>query len=65
MPCQKFASIAFATLNKTVHVEVRFESGYFEEKVYPVTVEDTWMSPLINFFRQGVLPDDKAEARKI
>ncbi|XP_027151870.1 uncharacterized protein LOC113751923 [Coffea eugenioides] len=61
----KFASTAFATLNKTVHVEVLFELGYLEEKVYPVTVEDTWMSLLINFFGQGVLPDDKAEARKI
>ena len=46
-------------------MEVLTEPDYLEDKVYPISSEDTWMSPLIRFLGQGVLPDDKAETRTI
>ncbi|XP_027161349.1 uncharacterized protein LOC113762211 [Coffea eugenioides] len=61
----RLASISFSDLNKTVLVEVLDESGYVEEVACPVHSEDTWMNPFILFLRQGILPEDRAEARKI
>ncbi|XP_071918952.1 uncharacterized protein [Coffea arabica] len=61
----RLASTSFSTLNKTVLVKVLAEPGYMEDQVYPVSSGDIWMTPLVKFLNQGVLPDDKVEARKV
>ncbi|XP_027174008.1 uncharacterized protein LOC113773572 [Coffea eugenioides] len=61
----RLASTSFSDLNKTVLVEVLSEPGYMEEVAYPVKSGDTWMSPFILFLGQGILPEDRAETRKI
>nr|XP_027120487.1 uncharacterized protein LOC113737455 [Coffea arabica] len=61
----RLASTSFSDLNKTVLVEVLDEPGYMEEVACPVHSEDIWMNPFIHFLGQGVLPEDRAEARKI
>ena len=61
----RLASTSFSDLNKTVLVEVLNEPGYMEEVACPVNMGETWMSPLILFLGQGILPEDRAEARKI
>ena len=61
----RLASTSFSTLNKTVLVEVLTEPGYMEDKVYLVTSRDAWMTLLVKFLDQGILPDDKAEIRKL
>ncbi|XP_027069631.1 uncharacterized protein [Coffea arabica] len=59
------ASTSFSDLNKTILVEVLSELGYMEEVACPVNTGETWMSPFILFLGQGVLPENRAEARKI
>ncbi|XP_027155690.1 uncharacterized protein LOC113780842 [Coffea eugenioides] len=61
----RLASTSFSDLNKTVLVEMLSEPGYMEEVACPVNTGETWMSPFILFLGQGVLPEDRAEARKI
>ncbi|XP_027158506.1 uncharacterized protein LOC113760135 [Coffea eugenioides] len=61
----RLASTSFSDLNKTVLVEVLSEPAYMEEVACPVNTGETWMSSFILFLGQGVLPEDRAEARKI
>ncbi|XP_071920589.1 uncharacterized protein [Coffea arabica] len=61
----RLTSTSFSDLNKTVLVEVLNEPGYMEEVACPVHPGDTWMSPFILFLGQGILPEDRAKARKI
>ncbi|XP_027158174.1 uncharacterized protein LOC113780841 [Coffea eugenioides] len=61
----RLASTSFSDLNKIVLVEVLSEPGYMEEVVCPVNTGDAWMSPFILFLREGILTEDRAEARKI
>ncbi|XP_071928199.1 uncharacterized protein [Coffea arabica] len=61
----RLASTSFSEFNKTVLVEVLSEPGYVEEVACPVHSEESWMTPFILFLGQGVLPEDRAEARKI
>nr|GEV59086.1 reverse transcriptase domain-containing protein [Tanacetum cinerariifolium] len=61
----KIASTSFAHLSKQVLVEVLKEKSIQEEEV--VTVEDgpTWMTPIMEYLKDGTLPDDKKKARKL
>ncbi|XP_027178148.1 uncharacterized protein LOC113777314 [Coffea eugenioides] len=61
----RLVSTSFSDLNKTVLVEVLSEPEYMEEVACPVNTGETWMSPFILFLGQGVLPEDRVEARKI
>ncbi len=36
-----------------------------EETVNSIMDNDSWMSPIIHYFREGKLPTDKTEARKL
>ena len=46
-------------------MQVLTESGYLEEKVYPVHLGDTWMSPLIKFLSQKILSENSAKERRV
>ncbi|GKE78332.1 reverse transcriptase domain-containing protein [Tanacetum coccineum] len=67
-PCpEKITSTNFAHLSKQVLVEILKEKSIQEEEVTTVVEEDgrTWMTPIIKYLKEGTLPDDKREARKL
>ncbi|GKC78511.1 reverse transcriptase domain-containing protein [Tanacetum coccineum] len=63
----KIASTSFAHLSKQVLVEILKEKSIQEKEVTTVVEEDgpTWMTPIIEYLKEGTLPDDKKEARKL
>nr|KAJ0216025.1 hypothetical protein LSAT_V11C300153800 [Lactuca sativa] len=62
----KLASTCFDQLSKKVLVEVLKERSIDEQKVSILTTAGpTWMTPLVEYLQQGVLPDNHDEARKI
>ncbi|KAI3523816.1 hypothetical protein L1887_02241 [Cichorium endivia] len=62
----KLASAAFDHLSKEVLVEVLKERSINGREIAPLsTTITTWMTPLIDYLTQGLLPSDDAEARKI
>ncbi|GJV61511.1 reverse transcriptase domain-containing protein [Tanacetum coccineum] len=63
----KIASTSFAHLSKQVLVEILKENSIQDEEVTTVVEEDgrTWMAPIIEYLKEGTLPDDKKEASKL
>ncbi|KAI3723440.1 hypothetical protein L2E82_35013 [Cichorium intybus] len=62
----KLAPAAFDHLSKEVLVEVVKERSIDGQKIAPIsTTTTTWMTPLIDYLTQGLLPSDNAEARKV
>ncbi|GJU77667.1 reverse transcriptase domain-containing protein [Tanacetum coccineum] len=63
----KIASTSFAHLLKQVLVEVLKEKSIQEEEVTTVVKEEgpTWMEPIIEYLKDGTLPDDRKEASKL
>ncbi|GJV90329.1 reverse transcriptase domain-containing protein [Tanacetum coccineum] len=57
----------FAHLSKQVLVEILKEKSIQEKKATTVVEEDgpTWMTPTIEYLKEGTLPDDKKEATKL
>nr|GEW68148.1 reverse transcriptase domain-containing protein [Tanacetum cinerariifolium] len=64
---RKIASTSFAHLSKQVLVEVLENKSIKEKEVAAVIEEDgpTWMTQLVDYLKEGVLPEDKKEARKL
>ncbi|GKD25258.1 reverse transcriptase domain-containing protein [Tanacetum coccineum] len=62
----KIASTSFAHLSKQVLVEVLQEKSIQEKEVAAVVEEEgpTWMTPITEYLKDEVLPDDKKEANK-
>ncbi|GKB09184.1 reverse transcriptase domain-containing protein [Tanacetum coccineum] len=63
----KIASTNFAHLSKQVLVEILKENSVKEKEVTTVVEEDglTWMTPIIEYLKEGTLPVDKKEASKL
>ncbi|GKB89792.1 reverse transcriptase domain-containing protein [Tanacetum coccineum] len=63
----KIASTSFAHLSKQVLVEVLKKKSIQEKEVATVVEEEgpTWMTPIVEYLRDGTLPDDKKEASKL
>nr|GEX84764.1 reverse transcriptase domain-containing protein [Tanacetum cinerariifolium] len=63
----KIASTSFAHLSKQVLVEVLEDKSIKEKEVAAVIEEDgpTWMTKLVDYLKEGVLPEDNKEARKL
>ncbi|GJR66809.1 reverse transcriptase domain-containing protein [Tanacetum coccineum] len=63
----KIASTSFAHLSKQVLVEVLQEKSIQEREVAAVVEEEgpTWITPITEYLKDGVLPDDKKEANKL
>ncbi|GKB19018.1 reverse transcriptase domain-containing protein [Tanacetum coccineum] len=63
----KIASTSFAHLSKQVLVEVLKEKSIQEKEVTTVVEEDgpTWMTPIMEYLKDGTLPDNKKEASKL
>ncbi|GJZ20164.1 reverse transcriptase domain-containing protein [Tanacetum coccineum] len=63
----KIASTSFAHLSKQVLVEILKEKSIQEKEVTTVVEEDelTWMTLIIEYLKEGTLPEDKKEASKL
>ncbi|GJR58107.1 reverse transcriptase domain-containing protein [Tanacetum coccineum] len=63
----KITSTSFAHLSKQVLVEILKEKSIQEKEVTTVVEEDglTWMTPIIEYLKEGTLPEDKKEASKL
>nr|GEX08794.1 reverse transcriptase domain-containing protein [Tanacetum cinerariifolium] len=63
----KIASTSFAHLSKQVLVEVLKEKYIQEKEVATVVEEDgpTWMTPIMEYLKDGTLPEDRKEASKL
>ncbi|GJY82827.1 reverse transcriptase domain-containing protein [Tanacetum coccineum] len=63
----KIASTSFEHLSKQVLVETLKEKSIHEEEVATVVEEDgiTWMTPIIEYLKDGTLPGDRKEASKL
>nr|GEY61639.1 reverse transcriptase domain-containing protein [Tanacetum cinerariifolium] len=61
------ASISFAHLSKQVLVEILKEKSIQEKEVTTMVEEDglTWMTSIIEYLKEGTLPSDRNEARKL
>nr|GFA57421.1 reverse transcriptase domain-containing protein [Tanacetum cinerariifolium] len=63
----KIASTSFAHLSKQVLVEVLETKSISGKEVTAVIEEEgpTWMTKLVNYLKEGTLPEDEKEARKL
>nr|GEX53820.1 reverse transcriptase domain-containing protein [Tanacetum cinerariifolium] len=62
----KIASTSFAHLSKQVLVEVLKEKSIQEEVATVVEEEgQTWMTPIMQYLKDGTFPGDRKEARKL
>nr|GEW75428.1 reverse transcriptase domain-containing protein [Tanacetum cinerariifolium] len=63
----KITSISFAHLSKQVLVEVLENKSIKEKEVAAVIEEDgpTWMTQIADYLKDGVLPGDNKEAKKL
>nr|GFA28314.1 reverse transcriptase domain-containing protein [Tanacetum cinerariifolium] len=63
----KITSTSFAHLSKQVLVKLLENKSIKEKEVATVIEEDgpTWMTQLVEYLKEGVLPGDKKEARKL
>ena len=46
-------------------IEIRGQPSTEGEQVLKIKEQDEWMTPIILYLKQGRLPEDKAETRKI
>ncbi|GJX36939.1 reverse transcriptase domain-containing protein [Tanacetum coccineum] len=63
----KIASTSFAHLSKQVLVKVLIEKSIQEKEVAIVVEEDgpTWMTPIMEYLKEGTLPDNRKKASKL
>nr|GEU49431.1 hypothetical protein [Tanacetum cinerariifolium] len=63
----KIAPTSFAHLSKQVLLEVLKEKSIQEKEVSTVVEEDgpTWMTPIMEYLKDGTLPEDRKEQRKL
>ncbi|GJU89557.1 reverse transcriptase domain-containing protein [Tanacetum coccineum] len=63
----KITSTSFAHLSKQVPVKILKEKSIQEKEVAAVVEEEgpTWMTPILNYWKDGTLPDDPKKASKL
>src|ERR1044071_1873941 len=63
----KLASLTFAHLTKKVLVEVFREPSIDDKEVQDIVTEteSTWMTPIMSYLKEGKLPDNKQEAKRL
>ncbi|XP_076920548.1 uncharacterized protein LOC143581716 [Bidens hawaiensis] len=62
----KLASVAFGHLAKEVRVETIGQPSISERAVGNVETSGySWMNPIIQYFKEGVVPEGKQEARRL
>ncbi|XP_022041872.1 uncharacterized protein LOC110944520 [Helianthus annuus] len=62
----KLASTSFQYLAKEVRIEVLKNPSVLLRQVNVIEIgQPSWMTPIIQYLQEGILPENKAEARKI
>ncbi|XP_021984866.1 uncharacterized protein LOC110880703 [Helianthus annuus] len=62
----KLASTSFQHLAKDVRIEVLKNLSVLLRQVNVIEIgQPSWMTPIIQYLQKGILPDNKAEARKV
>ncbi|XP_076912505.1 uncharacterized protein LOC143570850 [Bidens hawaiensis] len=62
----KLASVAFDHLVKNVKVETIKHPSILEEMVAGVEApEPCWMTPILRYLKEGIVPEDREEARRL
>ncbi|XP_022041142.1 uncharacterized protein LOC110943715 [Helianthus annuus] len=63
----KLASVAFCHLSKEVLVEtLQAPAIHQTESVMSISVQEkSWMTPILDYLRDGTLPEEKGQARKL
>nr|GEV31516.1 reverse transcriptase domain-containing protein [Tanacetum cinerariifolium] len=63
----KIASTSFTHLSKQVLVKILKEKSIQEKEVTIVVEEDgpTWITPIMEYLKEGTIPSDRNEARKL
>ncbi|GJZ82633.1 reverse transcriptase domain-containing protein [Tanacetum coccineum] len=63
----KIASTSFANLSKQVLEEILKNKSIQKEKVVTIVEEEgpTWMTPIMEYLKNGTLPDDRKQASKL
>ncbi|XP_021991704.1 uncharacterized protein LOC110888488 [Helianthus annuus] len=62
----KLASTSFQHLAKDVRIEVLKNPSVLLRQVDVIEIgQPSWMTPIIQYLKEGILPENKAEARKI
>ena len=62
----RIAAVVDPKLPKSVPLEVRISPSIGEEiKVMRASTEESWMDPILAYIRDGILPEDKRQARKL
>ncbi|XP_021995739.1 uncharacterized protein LOC110892912 [Helianthus annuus] len=62
----KLASTSFQNLAKDVRIEVLKNPSGLLRQVNVIKIgQPSWMTPIIQYLQEGILPDNKAEARKV
>ncbi|XP_022041174.1 uncharacterized protein LOC110943748 [Helianthus annuus] len=62
----KLASTSFQHLAKEVRIEVLKNPSVLLRQVNVIEIgQPSWMTPIIQYLQEGILPENKAEARKI
>ncbi|XP_022003015.1 uncharacterized protein LOC110900433 [Helianthus annuus] len=62
----KLASTSFQHLAKDVRIEVLKNPSVLLHQVNVIEIgQPSWMTPIIQYLQEGILPESKAEARKI
>ena len=46
-------------------IEIRKQPSTEGEQVLKIKKQDEWMTPIVRYLKEGWLPEDKVEARKI
>nr|GEV57150.1 reverse transcriptase domain-containing protein [Tanacetum cinerariifolium] len=63
----KIVSTSFVHLSKQVLVEILKDKSIKEKEVTTMIEDDgpTWMTPIVEYLKEGTLPSDRKEARKL
>ncbi|XP_076936624.1 uncharacterized protein LOC143603820 [Bidens hawaiensis] len=62
----KLAAVGFEHLAKDVRIEVLATPSIMNKEILVCSeAENSWITPIINYLARGILPEKKAEARKI
>ena len=46
-------------------IKVQYSPSHTKEKMNPINVNDSWMTPITKYLEEGTLPTDLVEARKL
>uniref|UniRef100_A0A2N9ESE9 Integrase catalytic domain-containing protein n=1 Tax=Fagus sylvatica TaxID=28930 RepID=A0A2N9ESE9_FAGSY len=61
----RLARLASSGIEIDGFIEIQGRPSMEEEIVNSITVNTTWMSPIIHYLREGTLPTDRTEAHKL